>query len=142
MIRGLLAILIVVFTINTSFAIPPKANLVPSDYDTGIKYEDAIKQNKPMVVKFYVDWCGYCKRFAPVFDNIRRDYQGKFSFVLVNCDDARYTRILEDFAIISYPTVFIVDPTNDNRVMVNPVLYGNKELVEKELERFLKVNSR
>ena len=33
-------------------------------------YAKAKETGKPMVVFFYADWCGYCKRFAPVFHSV------------------------------------------------------------------------
>ncbi len=70
-----------------SAAVPPKLNLVPSDYGTGMTWEKAEKLDKPIVVNFYVDWCHFCKKFAPVLDKIRQQYSSKYSFVFINCDD-------------------------------------------------------
>ena len=43
---------------------------VPSDYQIGISYEDAIKSDRPMIALFYVDWCGYCMRFMPKYKRL------------------------------------------------------------------------
>ena len=116
-------------------AVPPKSNLVPSDYQTGISYEKAVKLHKPMVINFYVDWCGYCKKFAPILDGVRKDYKGKFNFVTINCENPKYKKVVEDFMISGFPTLYIYDPTNDNRVLINNGLYSNPVKLKKELDK-------
>ena len=69
----LLAVLAVIL-ISKVQAVPPKANLAPSDYSTGLGYYQAFKMKKPMVVNFYVDWCHYCQGFAPKLEALRREY--------------------------------------------------------------------
>ncbi|OGI17762.1 MAG: hypothetical protein A2287_09050 [Candidatus Melainabacteria bacterium RIFOXYA12_FULL_32_12] len=122
-------------------AIPPKVNLTPSDYNTGISWDEAIKMDKPIVVNFYVDWCGYCKRFAPILENLRKEYQSKYSFVLINADDAKNKKLVKDFNISGYPSLYLVNPKNDNRVFVNQSLYSNAELLKKELNRYINKNN-
>ncbi len=33
-------------------------------------FADAIQENETVIVDFWADWCGPCKRFAPVFDKV------------------------------------------------------------------------
>ena len=44
-----------------------------------IKYEEAEKLEKPMVVMFYVDWCTYCRRFMPIFAKYSEKFIKDFS---------------------------------------------------------------
>ncbi len=69
-------------------AVPPRSNLLPSDYSTGITYKQAIKMKKPMAINFYVDWCHYCKQFAPTLDSFRKQYKSNMNFVIVNVEKA------------------------------------------------------
>ena len=118
----------------------PTHTLKPSDFKTGVTYEEAMKQKKPMVINFYVDWCHYCQNFAPVLDNMRLQYKDKYNFVTINCEDKHYKKLVDDFMIGSFPTLYIVDPTNDNRVLVPPSAYSSQEYLKKEFNRFLRVN--
>ena len=62
--------------------------------------------NKPAVIDFYADWCGPCRRLAPVLDELAAEYAGKVVFYKVNVDDER--EIAEAFGITSLPTIVFV----------------------------------
>lgn len=62
--------------------------------------------NKPAVIDFYADWCGPCRRLAPVLDELAVEYAGKVIFYKVNVDDEK--EIAEAFGITSLPTIVFV----------------------------------
>ena len=62
--------------------------------------------DKPAVIDFYADWCGPCRRLAPVLDELAAEYAGKVVFYKVNVDDDR--EIAEAFGITSLPTIVFV----------------------------------
>ena len=62
--------------------------------------------NKPAVIDFYADWCGPCRRLAPVLDELAAEYAGKVIFYKVNVDDEK--EIAEAFGITSLPTIVFV----------------------------------
>ena len=128
------------FIVLPSFvkAVPPKLN--PSDYDTGITWAQAVKLKKPIVANFYVNWCHYCQRFAPTLDNLRREYKSKYTFVLIKADNPQNQKLVDDFGISGYPSLYLVNPKNDNRVFINQSFYSNPRLLKREFDRFLKVN--
>lgn len=47
------------------------------------------KGDIPTVVDFYADWCGPCKRVAPIMDKLAEKYKGKILFVKINTDENR-----------------------------------------------------
>ena len=49
-----LAVLALVGVSAACFAILPKANMKPSDYDLGVSYAQASQEDKPMIAVFYV----------------------------------------------------------------------------------------
>jgi thiol-disulfide isomerase/thioredoxin len=147
MFKKLAAILVCLFAMCTvtfllkANAVPPKANIKPSDYDTGITLQKALAQNKkPIVANFYVDWCGYCKRFAPLLQSLSIDYKDKYIFVLVNAEDPKNQKYVKDYYISSFPSLYLINPSNNNRVFVPQGIYSDKELLKKEFDRFLSVN--
>jgi len=121
-------------------AVPPKLNLLPSDFDTGISWNQAVKLKKPIIANFYVDYCGYCKRFAPILESMRAQYKSRFTFVIINCEERKNKSVVRDFGITSYPSLYLVNPKNDNRVYINPSFYTDKTRLKKEFDRFLKNN--
>jgi thiol-disulfide isomerase/thioredoxin len=136
----LFTLIMYVLSTMAMFAIPPKVNPLPSDFDTGLTYQQALKAKKPMIVDFYVDWCGYCRRIAPVLDSISMQYKNNFNLVLINCENKEYSKLIKDFGIYEFPTVYIIDPKNDNRILINSQFYDKPDKLKMELDRFLKAN--
>lgn len=115
---------------------------VPSDYHVGITYNEAIQQDKPIVGLFYVDWCGYCLRFMPKYITLSKIYKDKFNFVMLNAEDPANSKLAEDVAITGFPTVYIIDPKYDNRLLLNNAIYLNMPKIRKELDRYVDVRKR
>ena len=114
----------------------------PSDYKIGIPYSDALQSNKPMLAVFYVDWCGYCLRFMPKFATLSRVYKDKFNFVMINVEETEQTKkMAEDVGIGGFPTVYILDPKYDNRVLMPNAFYQNLAKFRGELDRYLRIRS-
>ena len=66
------------------------------------KYEGTV----PCIVDFYADWCGPCKRIAPVLDELAKEYDGKVIIYKVNTDKER--NLSAAFGISSIPTILFV----------------------------------
>ena len=114
----------------------------PSDYHIGISYDEAIQKDKPMLVVFYADWCGYCLRFMPKFNTLSKIYKNKFNFVMLNVEATEANRKLaEEVALGGYPTVYIIDPKYDNRVLFSNRIYKNLSKFRVELDRFLRIRA-
>lgn len=122
-------------------AIENNKKKVPSDYKIGIPYEQAIKSDKPMLALFYVDWCGYCLRFMPKYKEIHSAYKDKFSVVMLNAEEPKNQSLVADVKLTGFPTLYIIDPKYDNRLLLNNALYLDKPSLQKELDRYLRIRS-
>jgi thioredoxin len=83
------------------------------DYNTNSQdwvYEGEL----PAVIDFYADWCGPCKRVAPIMDKLAKDYNGKVIIYKVDTDANR--ELSSVFGIRSIPSVLFI-PKNGKPAM-------------------------
>src|SRR5574344_1002999 len=114
-------------------------NMSPADYHIGISYEDELKTDKPAIVLFYANWCTYCKRFMPSYKLLSEVYSKDYNFVMINIDEPQYQNVIKDYALSGFPTLYIIDPAIDNRILLNNALYSNLLSLRTEIERYLRI---
>jgi thiol-disulfide isomerase/thioredoxin len=111
----------------------------PSEYNIGVEYNQAMKSKKPVLVLFYADWCRYCIKFMPVYQVISEKYADNLDFSKVNVEDKKYEKLVNEIGITGFPTVYIIDPKYDNRVLLSNAFLGSPEQLSKELDRYIRV---
>jgi thioredoxin 1 len=70
------------------------------------KYEGKL----PCLVDFYADWCGPCRKVAPVLEELAAEYNGKLEIYKVDTEAERELAAL--FKVQSIPTLLFV-PVNE-----------------------------
>jgi len=61
----------------------------------------------PILVDFWVEWCGPCKMLAPILDELAAEYEGRVRFGKVNIDE--HGPLAAQFNIQSIPTLLLFD---------------------------------
>lgn len=110
--------------------------------DSIIHYEDAIKIDKPIVALFYVDWCGYCRKFMPVFGEIAKKYTDKYTFAAINCDNPQYSDVIKEFHIMGFPSLFIIDNKINHKFSMNIAGTVDKKVMQEELDNYFKIHEK
>ena len=64
------------------------------------------KGKLPAVIDFYADWCGPCRRLAPIMDSLAEEYDGKVLFYKVNVDTE--TGLSTSFDVTTIPMVLFI----------------------------------
>lgn len=68
-------------------------------------FSELIKQDKPVLVDFYADWCGPCKVMHPILKDIKDKLNDSVSILKINVD--KNARIAAQYQIQSIPTLIL-----------------------------------
>lgn len=68
-------------------------------------FKETIQGEIPVVVDFWAEWCMPCKMFAPVFEELSDELDGKAQLCKVNIDDN--ADIAQQYEVAMIPTLII-----------------------------------
>lgn len=78
----------------------------------------------------------------PKYAALSKIYKDKFNFVMMNAEDPANAKLVEDVALTGFPTMYIIDPKYDNRLLLNNAIYLDMAKIRKELDRYVDVRKR
>jgi len=67
--------------------------------------EEVIKSELPVLVDFWAEWCGPCKMFAPLIEELAKEFKGRAKIAKLNVD--QNPAVAEKFGIRGIPTVIL-----------------------------------
>ena len=73
---------------------------------TADTFEEAIEKNDVVVVDFWAEWCGPCKSFAPIYEEVSNE-EGYEDVVFGKIDTEAEQELGAHFQIRSIPTLMI-----------------------------------
>lgn len=75
-----------------------------------------IESNKPVVVDFWAQWCGPCRKITPVLEQIQNEFIDEIKVVKIDAD--KNTQSAKEYGVISLPSILLFKNGEVKEVMV------------------------
>ena len=93
---------------------------------------EVLENTGKVLVDFYADWCGPCRRVAPIMEKLAEEYDGKLLVYKVNTDQER--GLSAAFQVKSIPMVLFIPMEGQPMMQVGALTEeGYRKVVTEQL---------
>ena len=93
---------------------------------------EVIDSDKLTIVDFYADWCGPCRKLAPIVEEIEQELSDKIKFTKINTDEN--IEVAKEYQVSGLPTLLVI---NNGKVVERMVGLMPKSSIITNIEKFL-----
>lgn len=68
-------------------------------------FSEMVKENKPVLVDFYADWCGSCRMMKPILEEVKQKMGNDVNIIKVNVDES--PAAAQMYNVTGIPTLII-----------------------------------
>ncbi|MDD5019316.1 MAG: thioredoxin [Candidatus Omnitrophica bacterium] len=94
--------------------------------------KEVLESKTPCLVDFWAEWCGPCRRVAPVVEEIADEFQGRVKVAKLNVDEGSKTA--SAYGVMSIPTLMFF---KDGKVVEQIVGAVAKQELAAKIEELL-----
>ena len=96
--------------------------------------EAVLKSGGPVLVDFWAEWCGPCKRIAPTIDALATEYDGKVRIGKLNVDEN--PDVVVKYQVRGIPTLLLF---KGGQVVESVVGLAHKDDLKKVIDKHLTI---
>lgn len=97
-------------------------------------FQTIVEANEIVILDFWAEWCGPCKRFAPIFEKVAEKHP---NVVFGKIDTEAEQELAAHFRIQSIPTIMVV---KESQIIFSQPGALNEEILEKVVEKAIEID--
>ena len=74
---------------------------------TNSNYKELMNSDKALVIDFWAEWCGPCRKISPLIDELYEEYKDK-NIVIGKCDVDANDEVTTEFKVRNIPTIVFI----------------------------------
>lgn len=98
--------------------------------------ENAFTQNDNVFLYLYSSTCGYCTKFNPIYEKLKKNYNTTYAFVKLNVNTYYGHKIYRAYNGRFVPYVLLLNQKKNRAIYINPNCLLEYSCITQEVNKF------